>query len=128
MDGLFHRAFLAVPNRAMRPRVPIANAAWKAAERENAVGLDSVEILWAAEDAFHISISNEEASSMRTVGDLGRCVARKVAERASTPERPVAPEFDLIWPRLVELVVEEFGVPADRVRPETEWVRDLGAS
>jgi acyl carrier protein len=92
------------------------------------VGLDSVEIVWAAEDTFGISISNEEAAGMRTVGDLGRCIAQKVAERASVPGRPVLPELDLIWPRLVDLVVVEFGVPRERVTPETEWVRDLGAS
>lgn len=91
------------------------------------MGLDTVEIVLGVEARFGIEISDAEASSCRTVGQLNQCIARLVAERATASAgHPIAPEPDLTWPLLVSIVVEIGRVPAERVRPEAEWGRDLG--
>jgi acyl carrier protein len=89
--------------------------------------LDTVELVWGVEGRFGIEITDADAATCRTVGQLNQCVARLVAERASIAQRqPIAPEPDLTWPLLVAIVVEVAGVPAERVRPDAEWGRDLG--
>jgi hypothetical protein len=91
------------------------------------MGLDTVEILWAAEDAFGIDISDAEAAGCRTVGDLNQCIARLVAERATAAAgRAITPEAELTWPLLVSLIVRTSGVKADKVRPDSKWREDLG--
>lgn len=42
------------------------------------MGLNSVELLMAVEEKFGITISDEEACSISTVGDLHQCVVSKV--------------------------------------------------
>jgi hypothetical protein len=91
------------------------------------VGLDTVEILWAVEDAFGIEISDAEAAGCRTVGDLNECIARLVAERATAVAGlPITSEPDLTWPLLVAIVGRTSGVRAGKVRPESNWREDLG--
>ena len=92
------------------------------------MGLDTVELLWEVESVFDVKISDPEAAQMHTVGDLNLCIARQIAARASTPDRPVAPEPSITWALLVSVVVANLGVPPEKVTPEARWVRDLGAS
>ena len=92
------------------------------------MGLDTVELLWDVEAAFHIHISDDEARTLRTVGALNDCIARLVAERHAAAGHPTIPAPDVTWPLLVPIVVECLGVPPDHVRPEAEWARDLGAN
>lgn len=91
------------------------------------MGLDTVELLLTVEEAFNIKITDAEAAEMRTVGALNHFIAKQVAMRASTPERPVTPEPEMTWPRMVTIVVETLGVRPEQVTPEAEWGRDLGA-
>lgn len=90
------------------------------------MGLDTVELLWTVEKAFSIKIPDQVAVRLRTVGDLNQFIAEQVAARASRPGHPITPEPTLTWPRLVDIVIEELGVPRERVTPEAEWARDLG--
>jgi len=92
------------------------------------LGLETVELLWAVEEAFKIKISDADAERMRTVGDLNRFIAQQVALRASSPHHSVTPEPSLTWELLVPMVVEQFGVRPEQVTPEAQWGRDLGAS
>jgi hypothetical protein len=43
------------------------------------MGLDSIELVMAVEEKFGITVSDEEAQEMRTVGEMCQCVLRKVA-------------------------------------------------
>ena len=92
------------------------------------MGLDTVELLWTVEKRFGISISDPEAAGLRTVGALNDLIAAKVAAKASRPGQPVKPERSITWERLVPIVIEELGVKREKVTPEAEWGRDLGAS
>ena len=87
----------------------------------------TVELLWSVEKVFGISITDAEASGLRTVGALNQLVAEKIAAKASTQNKVVHPEPAMIWERLVPIVIEELGVRRDQVTPEAEWSRDLGA-
>jgi hypothetical protein len=90
------------------------------------VGLDAVEILWAAEDTFNISISDARAAECLTVGDLNQCIARLVAERATVMSgRTISPEPELTWPMLVEILERISGVQRSKVRPDAKWREDL---
>jgi len=91
------------------------------------MGLDTVELLWDVEAAFQIRITNEEARHLKTVGDLNECIARLVAERHAASGHPSSPAPDVTWPLLVPIVVARLGVPREKVRPDAEWARDLGA-
>ena len=92
------------------------------------MGLDTVELLWTVEKEFGISITDAEAARLRTVGALNDLIAEKVAVKASIPGKPVKPEPSMTWDRLVPIVIEELGVKREKVTPEAEWARDLGAS
>jgi len=92
------------------------------------MGLDTVQLLLRVEAAFGISISDAKAASARTVGALNRLIAEKVATNASKPGQTVKPEFDITWECLVPIVIEELGVRREKVTPDAEWARDLGAS
>jgi acyl carrier protein len=84
------------------------------------MGLDSVELLWRIEGEFGIKISDPEASSILTVGDLNATVLRKL-EIAPTDQRAAG-----IWERLREAIVDETGVKRDAVVPSARISRDLG--
>src|SRR5581483_10940704 len=47
------------------------------------MGLDGVELVFAVEDAFRIHVADEEASCVRTVGDLHDLVIRKISGQES---------------------------------------------
>ena len=90
------------------------------------MGLDTVEIVMAAERTFGIVISDADAAQCRTVGDLHRCVMRLLEERYQREGRDLTVDHETTWNILVALVVEQSGVRADKIRPEAEWSRDLG--
>jgi acyl carrier protein len=91
------------------------------------VGLDTVELVMAAERQFQIDIPNEEAGRWRTVGDMHAGIMALLAERFAKEGRALTVDPDITWALLRDLVVEELGVKPEQVRPEAEFVRDLGA-
>ena len=80
------------------------------------MGLDTVELLMHVEREFGIDIPNEEAATLETVGDLAACVIRHA---------PGAEPADVLA-RVTRILVEEFLIPTERVRPQARIVRDLG--
>ena len=80
------------------------------------MGLDTVELIMHVERAFGIDVPNAEVGALGTVGDLHACVLR---------HKPDA-DPSAAWARLVGIFVEEYAIPAERIRPEASIVRDLG--
>lgn len=91
------------------------------------MGLDTVELVMAAERQFQIEVSNAEADRWRTVGDMHAGVMALLEERFAAEGRALRVDPDITWALLRDLVVEELGVKPEQVQPDAEFVRDLGA-
>ena len=79
------------------------------------MGLDSVELVLAVEEKFGISISDEEACAILTVGEFHRCVMSKLA--TSDKSTCLTQEaFHL----LRRNVVSQFGISRRSFRPDTQ--------
>jgi acyl carrier protein len=78
------------------------------------MGLDAVELVMAVEEKFGISITDEEATKTRTVGDLKRLVRAKL---------DVADAAGCLTQRAFHLIrknaIAEFGVRRTNLRPDT---------
>ena len=88
------------------------------------MGLDTVELVIAIEEEFDISISDDEASEMITVGDIYFHVLKELSSRNSEEERP---DQDSIWERVKAVVVYQLGVKTAQVMKNSRVVEDLGA-
>lgn len=79
------------------------------------MGLDSVELVMAVEEKFGITISDEEACSISTVGDLHRCVVGKLntSDKSSCLSQRA---FHL----LRRHALSQFGIARRAFRPDTE--------
>lgn len=77
------------------------------------MGLDSVELVMAVEEKFGITISDEEAQDIRTVGDMYQCVLKKVrvTDKSSCLTQKA---FHLLRRNARQL----FNVPRDQFRPD----------
>jgi hypothetical protein len=84
------------------------------------LGLDSVELIFAIEAAFDVTITDAEASRLRTLGDIHQLLVAKLA-----PSNPL-PDERAVWERLCDVVVAEQGVPRKKLTPTAEIGRDLG--
>ena len=84
------------------------------------MGLDAVELVMSVEETFGIEIADREVGTIRTAGDLHRCVLRKLGVSEDEPRAAEA------WDRLVAIFADEFGVPPETVVPEADIVKDLG--
>ena len=81
------------------------------------MGLDVVELLMTVEQKYGISIPDEDARPLRSVGDLHAYVLSHVTPRPD-------PEDSWMWLRA--MISEDFSVPLERVTPDAWIVRDLG--
>ncbi len=84
------------------------------------MGLDSVELILDIEKAFEIEITNEEAATLRTIGDIQALLRLKRGVGAGTREDQAQ------WMRLRAVIIESRGVSFDLIVPEAEITRDLG--
>ena len=82
------------------------------------MGLDGVVLIEKVEDEFHISFTDDEAIKILTVGDFRDAIFRKIVPRAYTE--------DYIYQRIRMILVDEFAVPLENIRPEARFVADLG--
>ena len=82
------------------------------------MGLDSVELVVETEKRFGIVITDREAESIRTVGDLHDLVRAKTEEAGSSPSD--------LWEAVCALVSHQLGASREKLRRETRFVEDLG--
>lgn len=97
------------------------------------MGLDSVEMLMEVERTFQVTLSDEEAERLETVGDLHAWLCRELGCR-----EPLQPTLDgasarawtdeEAWRVLILIVSDHLGVPVEVIRPDSHIVHDLGAS
>ena len=84
------------------------------------MGLDSVELVLAWEDAFDVEISDEDASKIRTTGDSIDCVCGKLQMRYTAIQPcPSVTAFGRI-----RKAFERFGVARNSITPEAR-ISDL---
>ena len=87
------------------------------------MGLDSVELVMHVEEEFEIEIPDDEASAMRTVGQVHECIIRLITAKADNAEPP---DRDAVMRKLVDIVVMQLSVKPDEVTPNARFVEDLG--
>ena len=85
------------------------------------MGLDSVEIILAAEEEFGIEIPDADAARMITVGDLQAFIVVE-SRRLGRPDR----DADDIFARLRAIICRQLGVKPEAVVPAARFVKDLG--
>lgn len=119
------------------------------------MGLDAVEIVLRAEELFVITIEDEEAAAVRTVGDFYNLVCAKVkvtpfqspvasVELPTITEKektllflyrhkplPAPPEVlpwspQSVWDCLVALLVDQQGLKQEEIFYDARFVEDLG--
>jgi acyl carrier protein len=86
------------------------------------MGLDTVELIMSAEEAFDIDLPDEETSRVRTVGDFHALVMEKL--RAKNLAEPGA---EVVMDRLRSLICRQLGVKPGQVTPEARFREDLRA-
>ncbi len=119
------------------------------------MGLDAVEIVLRTEQLFAISFTDEEAASVRTVGDFYTLICSKLNVpplatpvtsaqlpiithkekslfilRKHTP-LPAPPELlpwspQSVWDALVAIFVDQLGLKQERILPDATIAEDLG--
>jgi hypothetical protein len=89
------------------------------------MGLDILEAFMAVEQAFGIEVPDAEAARMGTVGSLFNYLRGHVSPEQLGPGDAWAYAGPLCE-RYVDVLAEETGLRRDRLRPEAQWVRDLG--
>lgn len=86
------------------------------------MGLDTVELVLSAEDAFEIDIPDEVAGRIFTVGELHEYVVAELIRRG----RPGV-NRDIVYDLLRNLICFQLGVRPDEVVPSARFVQDLHA-
>jgi hypothetical protein len=99
------------------------------------MGLDYVELVLAIEVRFTIHISNEEASSVTTVGDLYQLVLSKLQSDPDDEPRGCLTSTAIdrigqrsrrdVWDMLCKVIVEKLGVPSRQLVSEARFIDDL---
>src|SRR5262245_14085353 len=87
------------------------------------MGLDAVESIMEVEDAFHIKITDADASNMRTVGDLFDHVwskVRRLKANACTTSR--------IFDKLRRAAMNVLRIDRRDIRPDSPWSELLDAN
>ncbi len=84
------------------------------------MGLDSVELLLAIEETFHITISDAEAARVLTAGDLHALILAKMPTPASgAPTSEPSPSLGAAFFQLRPALMRVFSLRRSRVRPST---------
>ena len=85
------------------------------------MGLDTVELVVAIEEAFGIEIPNADAPKLAVLGAMHDYVVRALRQRGDTSDEAE------IWERLSAVVVKQLGVRPDEVKRTAHIVHDLRA-
>lgn len=86
------------------------------------MGLDTVELVMALEDWFEITIPDEVAQTLFTVGDLHALVVAELTRIGRFGGDPAG-----VYDQLKAIIVRRLGVRPDEVVPTARFVRDLRA-
>jgi acyl carrier protein len=89
------------------------------------MGLDTVELVMEIEEAFDISIPDDRASKMLTVGDVYEFILEKTTD--ATLQSSASLTAADVWNSLQLIVAEQLGVDRSIVVPHARFVQDLGA-
>ncbi|MBB6521898.1 hypothetical protein [Pseudoteredinibacter isoporae] len=85
------------------------------------MGLDTVELVMWVEEEFDISLSDDEASVVLTVGDLAELIANKVNEKHGKRWTYIDP-----LPAVIDVLVKDYGVKREKISTASRIVDDLG--
>ena len=85
------------------------------------MGLDSLEIILSVEEMFEISVPDESAAQLYTVGELHGFIVQEL-ERMQRPN--VHPE--IVFDQLRTIICFQLGVPPEQVLASAHFIRDLG--
>ncbi len=84
------------------------------------MGLDTIELVMAAEKHFGVSVPEERAEKTVTVEQF----ARLLCELRANLAMPLPYEDVLV--QLQKLIAKEFRIPIGKIVPEASFVKDLG--
>ena len=89
------------------------------------MGLDTVELLIELEQHFDITVPDEKAGKMLTVGDVYEYILEALAKK----RHAIVPELakEVVWNQIVEIFVNQLGVKPEEVTKTSRIVQDLGA-
>ena len=85
------------------------------------MGLDTVELVMAMEEAFQLEIPDAAAERMLTVGDMHSILVSELnrLRRETDPAQ--------VFERMRTIIVRQLGVKSDQVVPSARFVKDLHA-
>lgn len=89
------------------------------------MGMDSVYLVLAIEEAFNIEFTNEETRRIFTVGEMYAGVLRKLNESASLAGRKSWTE-EQVWAKLKEVILNEAAVTEEQITMNARFAEDLG--
>ena len=79
------------------------------------MGLDTVEIVMWAEEEFEISISDEEASGILTVGEFAKFLSNKSKV-----------DYEVCFIKIGNLLVSDYSINSLKISADSRFVQDLG--
>ena len=86
------------------------------------MGLDTIELVLAAEKCFGVSVPDERAEKAITVEQFARLLFELQAQLAHSKS------FEEVLLELRQLVSKQFKIPIEEILSEAEFVKDLGLS
>jgi hypothetical protein len=97
------------------------------------MGMDAIEIVMNLEDEFRISISDDDAMNMQTLGDTLNSVikglaAARLAGRARSSKYFIATgtvDRAAVWEVIRKMVAKQAGVKIDTLNEDTKYFGDL---
>jgi acyl carrier protein len=84
------------------------------------MGLDSVELVVSYEEAFDITIPDDIAANLATVGLVHEFIVQ--ATRSKIP----APDPEFIWNKIVEITAKQLRIKPTLITKNSYYVKDLG--